>query len=105
MLARLEQIALEEEKAYDCEIITLYGHKEFSGRAVYLGKVFGVKKQLHGMIYRKSSSGPVIDVIKFSDKKVRISEGVVVIKGYNGVYGMSIKERGYWEGLLKERGL
>ena len=108
MNKKLEQITLEEGKAYDCEIVTLYGHEEFSGKVLYLGRNMGHKHQLHGFAYKKDKRLGMEEtiVIKLPDSKLMVREnGILEIDGFNRVYSLNEDEERRISSILNVKGL
>jgi hypothetical protein len=95
----LEKNTLNAGTVYDCKIRS-YGNEKLV-KGIYLGKNFGCKKQLHGLVFKGGTS--YVNLIKFS--KIFLWQGILEISNPRRIYGLNEQEEMYYKNQLKQRGL
>ena len=97
---KLEQEVAEPGKVYDCRIKSQYGHVT-STKGVYLGKVMGARKQLHGFVYLEEKQAEFVTLIKFS--KISVNKSILEIENPIRVYNLDNNEEREYRSLLEEK--
>ena len=100
MKQTLEQEVAEPGKVYDCKIISQYGHETLT-RGIYLGKIMGAKKQLHGFVFMENKGAKFVSLIKFST--ISMHKNQLEIRSPTRVYNLNEKQEEEYKSLLEKK--